>query len=147
MTRGTARYFEDVELGDEIGPQERDITTDAVIAFCRLWGTPMPNRFTDKKAAEAVQLTDPIVPGIMGMGMMAQLFTDWSPNGTLKHLDVVFRQPVPHASVVISGVVTDKREEGGENLVDCDVYLSNGASGRLIGGKAIISLPSRPALS
>ena len=81
----------------------------------------------------------------MSMAMIAQVLTDWSPNGTLKHLDVVFRQPVPHKPVAIGGVVTDKREEGGEYLVECDVYMSNEESGHLTGGKAIISMPCRRA--
>ena len=149
MTQGKPRYYEEVELGDEIGPLERDITNETVAALCQVWGNPMPNRFTDEEMAKEVGLPGPIVPGVMSMAMMAQLLTHWcsaplaSPNGVLKVLDVVFRQPVPHKPVVIAAVVTDKREEGGENLIECDVYMSNEESGRLVGGKAIISLPSR----
>jgi hypothetical protein len=57
----------------------------------------------------------------------------------------VFRQPVPHDKVTISGMVTDLRQEDGESLVECDVYMSNEESGRLVGGKAILALPPRPA--
>ena len=112
-------------------------------AFCQVWGTPIPNRFTDEAIAKDDRLPGPIVPGIMGMAMMAQLFVRSWPNSTLKHLDVVFRQPVLHSLVTITAVVTDKREADGDHLVDCDVYLSNEESGRLIGGKAVVALPTR----
>ncbi len=141
--QGKLYYYGDVELGDEIGPLKKDITDEAVAAFCKVWGNPTPNRFTSDAEAKKARLPGPIVPGIMSMALMAQLFTHWSPNASLKHLDLVFRQPVTHKPVVIAAVVTDKREENGEYLVECDVYMSNEESGRLVGGKAIISLPNR----
>lgn len=143
MTQEQSPYYEEVEVGDTIGPVERQIANEAVTAFCRAWGNPIPNRFTDEKTAKEARLPGPIVPGLMSMGMMAHLLTSWSPKVTLKHLDVVFRQPVPHKPVVISAVVTGKREENGESLVDCDLFLSNEENGRLIGGTAVISLPRR----
>ena len=143
MPQVDPRTYEQVELGDEIGPIEKIINDEAVVLFCEVRQTPMPNRFTDHEEAKKVGLSAPIVPGIMSMAMMAQLLTDWSPDGVLKNLDVVFRQPVLHARVVISGVVTDKREEDGEHFVDCDVVLSDEERGRLVGGKAVMSLPSR----
>ena len=129
-----------MELGDEIGPLEVDITDDSVTAFCRLWGAPKSNRFTDESVAKEVGLAGPIVPGIMSMALMARLLTDWSSNGFLKRLDVVFRQPVPHGRVVIRAVITGKRQEDGEALIECDVHMSNEESGQLVGGMAVISL-------
>ena len=141
MQARESRYYEDIELGDEIGPMEKYITDEEVAAFCRLWGAPVPNRFTDEESATQVNLSWPIVPGIMSMAIMSQVFTSWE-GVALKHLDVVFRQPVPHALVAITAIVTDKREEDGEHLAECDVYLSTEENGRLVGGKAIIVLPS-----
>ena len=31
-------YYEDVDLGDELGPLERHPTLDTVRTFCELWG-------------------------------------------------------------------------------------------------------------
>ncbi len=141
MQARESRYYEDIELGDEIGPIEKYITDEEVAAFCRLWGAPVPNRFTDEGSATQVNLSWPIVPGIMSMAIMSQVFTSWE-GVAVKHLDVVFRQPVPHALVSIMAIVTDKREEEGEHLAECDVYLSTEENGRLVGGKATIGLPS-----
>ena len=141
MQRRETRYYEEIEIGDEIGPVEKYITDEEVEAFCRLWGAPLPNRFTDEESAARVNLSWPIVPGIMSMAIMSQIFTAWE-GAALKHLDVIFRQPVPHDLVAITAIVTDKREENDEYLAECDVYLSTEENGRLVGGKAIIGLAS-----
>ena len=136
--------FEDVELGDEIGPMKTEATAEGVEAFCRLWENPKPNRFTDAESATKVGLPGPIVPGIMAMGIMTRLLTDWAGPGALKDLDVVFRQPVPHHKPLrVTATVTDTRQEEGENLVECDVMLTGAEGERYVGGKAILALPSR----
>ena len=146
MARGNVLYYEDIDLGDEIGPVEKSITDEMVESFCEVWGSGRgPSRFTSEEIAKRDRLPGPIVPGTMSMALMAQLLTDWSPGVILKHLDVVFRQPVLHQPVTLTAVITDKREEDGENLVECDVTLSTEDRGRLVGGKAILALPNRPS--
>ena len=136
--------FEDVELGDEVGPLEIEATDDKVASFCRVWEPPVPNRFTDPEVAEKVGLPGLIVPGIMAMAMITRLLTNWAGPGSLKDLDVVFRQPVPHHQpLTILATVTDTRREDGENLVECDVMLTGAQGERYIGGKAVVALPSR----
>ena len=134
--------FKDVELGDQIGPLETEATDEGVISFCRVWDNPMPNRFTDSETAKRVGLPGPIVPGIMAMAIITRLLTDWAGPECLKDLDVVFRQPVPHHQpLTVSAIVTDTRQEGGENLVECDVMLTGSQGERYVGGKAILALP------
>ncbi len=138
-------YFEDVELGDEIGPLETEATDDGVLEFCHVWENRGPNRFTDQALAEEARLPGPIVPGIMSMGLMARLLTDWAGAETLKDLDLVFRQPVPHHKpLTIVATVTDTRQEDGENLVECDILRTGAEGERYVGGKAIVALPSKP---
>lgn len=135
--------FEDVELGDEIGPMETEATDDGVKAFCRVWENRKPNRFTDSESATKVGLPGPIVPGIMAMAIMTRLLTDWAGPGALKDLDVVFRQPVPHHKpLTVTATVTDTMQEDGENMVECDVMLTGPEGERYVGGKAIIALTS-----
>ena len=137
-------YFEDVELGDEIGPLETIATDEGVISFCQVWDNAMPNRFTDQAVAEESQLPGPIVPGIMSMGIMARLLTDWAGPEALRDLDLVFRQPVPHNKpLTVSATITDTRVDEGENVVECDILMTGAQGERYIGGKAIVALPSK----
>lgn len=143
MTGPNSPVFEEVELGDEIGPLQKIVADDDVITFCRMWGNPGPNRFTDQAIAEKSRLPGPIVPGVMSMALMAQLLTDWAGPEALKDLDLVFRQPVPHNSPLnIVATVTDTRQENGENLVECDVLMTGAEGERYVGGTALVKLPS-----
>jgi acyl dehydratase len=135
--------FDDVELGDEIGPLKTEATDDSVLAFCQVWKDRLPNRFTDRETAEKEGLPGPIVPGIMALALMTRLLTEWAGPASLKDLDVIFRQPVPHQQpLTISGTVTDTRREKTENLVECDVMMTGAQDERYVSGKAIVALPS-----
>ncbi len=145
MAEGNFPFFEDIELGDEIGPVELVATDENVATFCELWGNPMPNRFTDPAVAQAAGLPSPIVPGVMSMAIMSQALTDWAGPEALKDLDLVFRQPVPHNKpLFISATVTDTRQESDENIIECDVLMTGAAGERYVGGTAIIALPGSP---
>ena len=138
-------YIEDIELGAEIGPLETEATDERVLAFCNVWGQAKASRFTDQATAEKVGLPGPIVPGTMAMALVTRLLTSWAGPGSVKDLDVVFRQPVPHHQpLTISGTVTDTRQEDGENLVECDVMMTGAQGERYVGGKAVVALPSKP---
>ena len=142
INQGNTFHFEDIELGDEIGPVELVASDERVLTFCELWGNPMPNRFTDQELAEASGLPGPIIPGVMSMAIMSQALTDWAGPESLKDLDLVFRQPVPHNKpLLISATVTDTRQENGENLIECDVLMTGAAGERYIGGTALLVLP------
>ena len=138
-------YFEDLDLGDEIGPLEIEASDEQVSAFCSIWDRETPSRFTDGALAVKSGLSGPIIPGIMSMALMARLFTNWAGPGALKDMDVVFRQPVPHNKpLAISATITDTRQEDSENIIECDILMTGTAGERYVGGKAILSLPSRP---
>ena len=144
MTRTHLPFFEDVELGDEIGPIEKVVDDGDVEAFCDLWGNEMPNRFTDQELAVKSGLPGPIIPGIMSMALMGQLLTSWAGTEALKDLDLVFRQPVPHGKPLkISATVTDTSRVNGDNLVTCDILMTGAAGERYVGGTALVALPSR----
>ena len=137
-------YFEDVEMGDDVGPLQIVATDNGVAEFCRLWGSDTPNRFTDEEMAKQAGLPGPIVPGIMAMALMTRLLTGWGGPGSLKDLDLVFRQPVPHNQPLsISATVTDTRQESGESLVECDVMMTGAQGERFVAGKAVLALPVR----
>ena len=137
-------YFEDVDLGDQIGPVETIATDEGVASFCDVWSPPTPNRFTDVETARQSGMEGPIVPGIMAMAMMAQLLTDWAGPDSIRDLDVVFRQPVPHNQpLTLEATITDLREENGLNVAECDILMLGAKGERHVGGKAIVSLPSR----
>ena len=138
-------HFEDVELGDDIGPVERTITDEQVQAFVQIWGAESgPSRFTSEEVAKGEGLPGMIVPGAMNVGVISQLLTGWSSSVVLKTLDLMFRQMVRHnVPLQLKGIVTDKNVVDGEPQVECDVWMEGPDGTRLVIGKAIVVLPTR----
>ena len=145
MSESTKLYFEDIELGDEIGPAILSVTDDQVVDFCSLWGNPAPNRFTDQAEAERVGLSEPIVPGIMTMALVSRVLTDWAGVGTVADLDLVFRGTVPHNQPLHIGImVSDTEQDETGNRVQCDITMTGAVPDRpYLIGTARLDLPSR----
>ena len=140
-----ALHYEDVDIGDDIGPIERAITGQQVLDFIANWtGDTKPSRFNDRETAISEGLPGPIVPGIMAMSFICRLLTEWASGGSLTILDVVFRQVILQDVVhTLSGLVTDKTEVDGKSELQCDVFLQDSQETRLIIGRATMQLPEK----
>ncbi|MCE2457800.1 MAG: MaoC family dehydratase [Dehalococcoidia bacterium] len=138
-------YYDDVDLGDEVGPVERMVSDDQVIEFTQVWGREEgPTRFTSREKAQSEGLPEAIVPGAMNIAIMSQLITAWSPTVRLVKLDVVFRSPVLHnRPLTLRGMITDKDMVDGEPQIECDVTMENEEGTPHVIGKATVSLPMR----
>ena len=139
-------YFEDVEIGDDIGPIKRSVTDEDVIEFISVRETEItPSRFTSNEVANSEGMPEAIVPGPMNIALMSQILTDWSDTVCLLKIDVVFRQTVPHNNdLTFSGIVTDKDETGDSTKLECDVVMENSDGVKLVIGTGVIALPNKP---
>ena len=142
---GEEIYFDDVDLGDEVGPVERIVTDNEVIEFTQVWGRETgPTRFTSREKAQSEGLPEAIVPGAMNIAVMSQLITGWSPTVKLIKLDVVFRSPVLHnRPLTLKGMITDKDIIDDDPRIECDITMENEEGTPHVIGKATISLPMR----
>lgn len=140
-----ALYYEDIEIGHEIGPLERTVTLEQVQTFLAIRSARSgPTRFTDEAQAKSEGLPGPIVPGAVNTAMVAQLLTSWSPTVALKKLEVSFRQVVRHNTLLeIKGVVTGKQIRDQEPQVECDVFMENDEGATHVIGHATVVLPLR----
>jgi hypothetical protein len=60
------------------------------------------------------------------------------------NLTANFRATVPHhVPLICSGVVTEKQEKDGKNIVFCDLQLTNEDGDRYVQGTAQVALPKR----
>ena len=139
-------YFEDVEIGDDIGPIKRSVTDENVIEFVSVREKEItPSRFTSNEVANSEGMPEAIVPGPMNIALMSQILTDWSDTVCLLKIDVVFRQTVPHnTDLTFSGIVTDKDETGNSTKLECDVVMENSDAVKLVIGTGVIALPNKP---
>ncbi len=142
---GALLYYEDVEIGDDIGPVRRTITDEQVREFVGIWVPGRDtSRFTQDKTAREHGQPAPIVPGAMSMAIVSQLFAGWSSTVTVRKVDAIFRQMVLHNTPLsVGGVVTDKRLNDGDPEAECDVFIDDGDGNRLVMGQALVTLPER----
>ncbi len=64
--------------------------------------------------------------GMLIMGFVGQAITAWSAAEVLKKFGVRFAgMTKPGNTITITGTVTDKRQENGENLIFCEVVAQD----------------------
>ena len=141
-------YFQDIELGDEIGPIERTVTDEEVLQFVAIGGRdPEPSRFTSKEIAQSEGLSEAIIPGAMNIALMSRLVTGWADTVCLKKIDVVFRQTVPHNKpLIFTGIVTNKDESGETTDLECDITMENIDGVKMVIGNAAFAFPNKPGI-
>ena len=137
------RYFEDVNVDEEMEAIEKLPTTDMAIDF---FGRDNPTNpaFSDAEAGKRMGIGGALVPGMLKMAWMTQYCSDWAgTEGHVRNLRVAFRRPdVADKPIVLSGRVVDKRQEEGKNIVELEVVtLAEGQPS--VRGNVQVELPSR----
>jgi len=136
-------YFEDVEEGDELPPIDMLLTKDFVRRYARTAGMDFP-RFTDDEGARKEGLPGMIAPGVLSMGLLARLISEWNPAAQITRIGTTFRSPVlPDCSIHLLGFVTQKDDE--QHTAECDIWMENDDGERWVVGTAAVTLPTKAA--
>jgi acyl dehydratase len=134
-------YFEDVEEGDELPGLDFFLSKDQVRQYARTAGMYVP-RFTDDEGARAEGLPGMIAPGVMSMGLLARMISDWNAAAQIKRIGTTFRSPVlPDRDIHLRGAVTQKDET--DHTAECDIWIENDDGERWVIGTATLALPSK----
>ena len=81
--------------------------------------------------------------GPTNLGYITNMLMDWAGPSCLRHLEARFTSNVfGGESVVAAGMVTAVRDENGERLVDCDVWLDRGDGSRAVDARATVAVPA-----
>lgn len=115
--------FDDVEVGREIPPTSRVVTTADVKAYADASGDQNPLH-QDEASARAVGFPSVIAHGMLTMGILASCLTAWlGEAGALKRLRAPFRAEVhPGDTIVAGGRVRAKDPETGR--VTLEVWVT-----------------------
>ena len=137
-------YWEDVEEGTEVSPLEKHPTTQQLVMYAGASGDFYQIHY-DNDFAKNNGLPGVIIHGALKNAFLGQLMTDWiGEGGTLRKLSCQYRgMDIPGDTLTCKGTVTRKYQEGGQNLVDCDIWLENGKGEKTTPGTATVQLPSR----
>ena len=137
----TQRRYEDVQIGDQLGPEEIHLSKDQVRSYARATGMWVP-RFTDDEGARKEGLPGMITPGNMSLAVMSKLVTDWigTSGARMVRLGTTYRQPViPDHTISLHGFVTAKNDD--ERTAEMDVWIENEDAERLVIGTATVQFP------
>ena len=139
------KYFEDVNVGDAVielkkGPLQKL----QLVMYAGASGDFNPLH-TDDDFAKAVGMKDGVIAhGMFVMGCVGQAVTSWVPRKYLKKFGVRFAgMTKPGNTITITGKVTDKRQENGENLIFCEVVAQDENGDVKITGNFSAALPSK----
>ena len=137
-------YFEDVEVGSQIGPLEKNPTTQQLVKYAGASGDFYQIHY-DKDFALANKLPGVILHGALKNAFLGHLVTDFAgEHGWVRKLAVQYRgMDQPGSKVLCKGRVSKKYSEGEHHLVDCEIWLENTKGEKTTPGTATVMLPSR----
>jgi acyl dehydratase len=141
---GQQVYFEDVAVGTEIAPLRKHPSRRQLVMWAGASGDFYEIHY-DTEFARRNQLDDVIVHGRLKASFLGQLLTGWAgPDGWLKRLSCRFKGTDPaNEDMLVRGVVTGKRMEDAEHLVDVEVWTERTDGTKTTQGTATIQLPAR----
>ena len=120
--------FDDVSVGDAGPALSHELTRTDLVMYAGASGDFNPMHH-DEVSAQAAGLPSVFGHGMFSMGLLGKAITDYVGIGNLKKYKVRFtKQTWPGETLTSTVVVTGKREEDGEHLVDLEV--TSGQSGR-----------------
>ena len=138
------RYYEDVELGEEITPLVKRPATRQLVMWAGASGDYNPIHY-DKDYAQSRGLDGVIVHGQLVYCFLGQLMTDWAgEGGSLRQLSCSYRgMNFPGEEITCRGKVTKKYVENGHQCIECNIWAENPKGERTVSGRAVVILPSR----
>ena len=137
-------YWEEIEEGMELPPLQKQPTAQQLVKYAGASGDFYQIHY-DTAFAQSTGLPGVIIHGALKSAFLGQLMTDWiGEHGTLKRLSCQYRgMDVPGDTLTCRGTVVRKYREGGEYLVECEIWLESGGGERTTPGTATVALPSK----
>jgi acyl dehydratase len=137
-------HFEDVNEGDDIPSLTKNCSTQQLVVWAAGSGDFYQIHY-DLNFARSTGLDNIIVHGALKNAFLGQLLHDWvAPGGMVREFGCQYRgMDYPDQDLVCRGVVTKKYEDGGEHIVELDVWTENPQGQKTTPGTARVVLPSR----
>src|SRR6266700_3629177 len=140
------RYYEDVQVGDELPKLVKDpVTHLQLVRYAGASGDFNPLH-TDPKVGEEIGTGGIIAHGMLIMGFVGQLLSDYVGPEALRKFGVRFKG-MTHLDDVITctGVVTEKYEADGEARIAGKVQATDQNGDLKVAGTFVAALPQRNA--
>lgn len=138
-------FFEDVSVGFELTLKKPPITRLQIAKFAGASGDFNPSHVDEDIARDIGGMGGVFAHGMIGMGFIGQMLTDWLWDRPLRTFStralIIVR---PGDSLTCHARVTRKWVEDEDNLVELEVTAKNQNGELTHAGKAVALLPHRP---
>ena len=143
--RAEGPYFEDVQVGMELEMKKPPITRLQIAKFAGASGDFNPSHVDEDIAREIGGMGGVFAHGMLGMGFIGQMLTDWLWDRPLRLFSAKAVLLVrPGDSLTCFGKVARKWVEDEDNLIELEVGARNQKGEITHTGQAIAVLPHRP---
>ena len=134
--------FDDVNVGDALPPLTlAPVSRTDLALYCGASGDHNPIH-VDTDYAKAAGMPDVFAHGMLSMGWLARLLTNWAPQTALRQYGVRF-VAITHVGDAISctGEVVEKSEAAGERRVKLLLTTRDATGETKLTGEAWLALP------
>lgn len=134
-------YFETIRLGEDL-PALAKAPIDRVqlARYAGASGDFNPIH-VDETYAKASGMPSVLAPGMLVMGFLAQLASDWGRGAQLRKYSVRFIKIVwPADTIVCRGRVTDRWGEGGRYFIELEIWAENQKGELVMRGQVVYQL-------
>ena len=136
MTEKSKINFSEIEIGDLAPEMRHELNRTDLVRYAGVSGDYNPMHH-DEIMANKAGLPSVFGHGMFSAGFLATAITSWVGVGNLKSYRIRFvKQTWPGETFVTKIVVTGKRTEGGDNLVDLDCEMLNDVGEVKVSGQA-----------
>jgi len=137
-------YWEDVTADGSMPPLVKDpIQQIQLTKYAGASGDFNPIH-QDHEFAKAAGMGDVFAHGMLSMGFVGQLVTNWAGPGNVRKLGVRFAAIVRlKDTITCRGRVLAKSSKDDTHLVDLEIWAENQRGEKVVSGKATVALPSR----
>ena len=137
-------YFEDTREGQEITTLVQNCDSQRLVFWAAGSGDYYQIHY-DKDFAQGTGLPERIVHGALKHALLGRMLHEWmGEQGRVRRLACQYRgMDMIDKDVTCKGVVTGKRKEDGQALVELEVWTEDPQGSKTTPGTATVSLPSR----
>jgi len=135
-----AATWDSVSEGMEIPSLKKNCSTQQLVIWAAGSGDFYQIHY-DKDFAVGTGLSNIIVHGALKNAFLGQLVHDWvGQNGMIKKYGCSYRgMDYPNEDITCKGIVRRKYEEGGEKLVDLEIWTEQANGNKTTPGTATVS--------
>jgi len=138
-------YFDDIKIGDQVPAWSRKTDFMNWNRYAAVNDEFVPFHMDDEAGRAAKNEKGAFGMGNLRYAYLVNALRDWiGDEAEIREIGCQYRAiNQKHDVLTVTGTVTDKRVEAGENRVYLDIDVVNQTGGKTTPGKAIVVLPNR----